>query len=1074
MDGRTGDRPHARLPCLATCTCRADRETGGAARVKRAVLRGACGATLLIRPCSPVRMRSGLAAILALVGAAAAVAIACAPPAAHAQDGGATIQALVDGAEAGGTVLVAPGIYANESVVIDKPLTLASDPPGAAVLTGNSSIAIRQGPGGPVAVSGLVFRDLACPAGGPAAVSVAPRSGPAAADPPGVVAIRNNTFEGTCAAAVSAAPADGALGGQSAPASDVDISGNTFRGIGAGAPAGAPPPPAVLLGMPAQALQGTQVADSLVSSNYMFDLRGAAVQASGARGLAVVNNHVEGSGSSAVLVTSNSSGVRIAYNTVIGSAAPAVSAWADSRDVLIMGNRISESAGALSVCAGRCEAGGAAVDGVQPASERPSVRFHHNTLYASNTGSLIAAGAAASDSVDARSNYYPGHDPDPSRLAGNATAMPAGSAPSRIGALLAPTDLPYFDGVVIDAAVIDAAMRFGLGQVESGGNSSLEIVRADVRLAEPLAAVSALAAGRDDARYRPVLASQIDSMRDDIDANGADAAVLSVRALGSSQEHYPFILNRTGHVQANGANPDRFGVVSPIASGDNPVPFERLLADLDAAPAGAAAWYDYRIRNFVHEGQPVESKRSLLSLHDLGTADRSDDLVLGAGYYPKPVGLYVGPSASSSVEAVRGYAGSAGLVLVSPSSLSPDLALPDTVYRMAPNDDVRAPRVAEVMAEGGPRDVVAIVQDDAYGNAAYERIRAEFNRLSTGTVLPKVPFDASIGDGEWGPAMARANAMAVASSAADPGRGAAVLYIGFDPPFAGAAAEALGYPALAGAQWYSTDLAGSSVVTDGGPALDLALSTGLKAVAFGIEPSAATGPVDAAVAARPGGGDAGDPRTGYAYAAHDAVLLLGGALAAGHSTAGAFASNLHALAAAGLPGGSLGEIAFDGNGDLVRPATFSTWEISPDTRKWIVSETAAAGAGAYTLCTASLASDRLDLGSVGPGQAGEPRRQTLSNNGNATIVEIALDATAWSGGLPANATSFMAVPEGGEPGRFAPLAPDASLLGAGAALEPNSSVAIDYMLDLTGIAELPAGASAGPMEQTITYEVACG
>ena len=1029
-------------------------------------------------------MRNGLAAILALAVAAAgaAAAIAFAPHDAHAQDAaaGATIQALVDGAEAGGTVLVAPGTYANESVVIDKPLTLASDPPGAAVLTGSSSIAIRQGSDGPVAVSGLVFRDIACPADGPgaaaAAVAVAPRDGPAAAGPPGVVAVRNNTFDGTCAAAVSAMPAPAAA----APASDVDISGNTFRGIGAGAPAGSPPPPAVLLGMPAQARQGAQVADTLVSSNYMFDLRGAAVQASGARGLVVAHNHVEGSGSSAVLVSSNSSGVRIAYNTLIGSAAPAVSAWADSRDVLIVGNRISESAGALSVCAGRCEAGpaGGAVDGVQPAPERPSVRFHHNTLHASNTGNLVA-NSAAQDSVDARANYYPGHDPDPSRLAGNATAMPAGSAPSRIGALLASTDLPYFDGVVTDAAVLEAAVRFSLVQVESGGNRSLEIVRSDVRLADPLAAVSGLAAGRDDARYRPVMASQIDSMRADIDANGADSAVLSVRALGSAQEHYPFILNRTGHVQANGANPDRFGVVSPIASGDNPVPFERLLADLDAAPAGAAAWYDYRIRNFVHEGQPIESKRSLLSLHDLGTADRSDDLVLGAGYYPRPVAFFVGPSASSSVEAVREYAGSAGLVLVSPSSLSPDLALPDAVYRMAPNDDARAPRVAEVMAEGGggSRDVIAIVQDDAYGNAAYERIRGEFDGLSRGTVLPKVPFDASIREGEWGPAMARANAMAAASAAADPGRGAAVLYIGFDPPFAGAAAEALGYPALAGAQWYSTDLAGSPVVAGGGPPLDLALSTGLKAVAFGIEQGDSTRAVDAAVAARPGGGDAGDPRTGYAYAAHDAVLLIGGALAAGHSTAGAFAANLHALAAAGLPGGALGGIAFDGNGDLASPATFSTWEISPDTRRWFVSETAAAGAGGDPLsCAASLASGRLDLGSVGPGQAGEPRRQTLFNNGSAAITAVGLAATAWSGGLPAGATSFMAVPdgEGGAPGRFAPIEPGASLLGAGATLGPNSSVGIDYMLDLTGIADLPAGASAGPMEQTITYEVACG
>lgn len=1025
-------------------------------------------------------MRSASGAILAL---AAAVAIACAPHAAYAQDagGGATIQDLVDRAGPGGTVLVAPGTHVNVSVMIDKPITLASDPPGAAVFTGNSSIAVLQGLGGPVAVSGLVFRDISCPAGGPggsAVVAVEPRSGGLGSGQAATVSILNNTFDGTCAAAVAAMPAAAAANGTAAaPVSDMDVSGNTFRGIGAGAPDGMQPPPAVRLGMPAQAPSGAQVADSTVSSNYLFDLRGAAVQASGARGLAVAHNHVEGSGSSAVLVTSNSSGVRIAYNTVIGAAAPAISAWADSADVVIVGNRISESAGALSVCAGMCTAGAAEVEVAAAAdAEQPSVRFHHNTLHASNEGVLIDS-AAAPGAVDARANYYPENDPDPSRLAGvaagSATAMPAGSAPSRIGALLAATDLPYFDGVVLDAAVLDAAVRFSLGQVESGGNLSLEIARRDIRLADPLAAVSDLAAGRDDARYYPILASQIDSMRDAIDAQGAGAAVEAIRSLGSPQEHYPFIINRTGHVQANGANPDRSGVVSPIASGDNPVPFGSLLEALDAAPAGADAWYDYRIRNFVHEGQPVESKRSLLALHDLGTADRSDDLILGAGYYPRPVNFSVGPSASSSVEAVRGYAAGAGLVLVSPSSLSPDLALPDAVYRMAPNDGLRAPRIAEVMAAGGARDVVAIVQDDAYGNAAYERIRAEFDGISQGSVLPKVPFDASIGPGEWGPAMARANAMASAASASDPGRGASVLYIGFDPPFAGAAAEALRYPALAGAQWYSTDLAGSSIVTGGGAPLDLALSTGLRAVVFGIEPSAATRAVDAAIAARPGGGDVGDPRIGYAYAAHDAVLLLGTALAAGHSTAGSFASNLHGLAAAGLPGGALGGIAFDGNGDLASPATFSTWTVSPDTRRWAVVETA--GADAAAICSASLASDMLDLGSAGPGQAGEPQRQSLSNAGSAAITGIAISATAWSGGLPANATSFMAVPEGGSgAGRFAPIEPGASLLAGGDALAPASSVAIDYRLDLTGMEDLPPGASPGQMTQTVMYEVSCG
>lgn len=1014
-------------------------------------------------------MRRDRAAILALsvLLAASAAAIALAPPAAHAQGAGngSAIQGLVDDAEAGATVVVAPGTYANESVTIDKPLTLVSGAPGSAVLTGNSSIVVRQAPGGPIAVSGLVFRDIACPAGGSsggAVVEVGPR--PGAAGPAGMVSIRNNTFDRTCAAAVSAG------GTAAAPASDIAVSGNTFRAIGAAAPDGAAQPPAVRLGSPAGAAPGAQVADSLVSSNYMFDLGGAAVQASGARGLAVLYNHIENTGSGAILVTSGSSNVRIVGNTVIGSAAPALAAWADSAGVVIMSNRVSESAGMLSVCAGQCEAGGASAD-VQASAKRPAVRFHHNTIHASNTG-YIVAGGAPSGAVDARHNYYPGHAPNASGLAGAATAanaaVPGGSAPMRIGALLAATDLPISDGAEYDAAVLEAAVRFNLRQVESGGGDSVAIVRADLRLADPLAAVSALAEGRDDARNYPITSSQVESMRAMVDGQGRDAAVRAVIAMESPQEHYPFIVNRTGHVLANGANPDRVGVLSPIASADNPVLFSDLLEALDAAPDGAAMWFDYRISNFVHEGQPIESKRSLLSLHGLGTEDKSDDLVLGAGYYPRPVKFSVGPSVSISVAEVREYAGTAGLVLVSPASIAPSLAAPDSVYRMAPVDDLRSPRFAEVMADGGARDVVAVVQDDVYGNTAYEQIRSAFGSLSPGSVLPKVPFNTSIAADQWGPTMARANTMLLDAEAASPGSSAAVVYIGLDRTYIGAVAEASKYPALAGARWYS-NLVGSEAVINPEAAVVPPLSMGLRAIAFGVEKGDSTEGVDAAVAARPGAGGASDPRTGYVYAAHDAVLLIAAALAAGHDSPASFASSLHALAAAGLPGGALGDIAFDGNGDLVLPATFSTWEITSETGRWLVTETSVQS----LTCGVSLASGALELGSVGPGQASGAQRQVVTNAGTATLTEVSLGATDWSSGLPAGSTSFMAVPAGGG-GAFAPLSQGAAVLGADRNLAPGMSASIDFRLDLTGMSALPAGASAGSMEQTVTYVATCG
>ena len=1004
----------------------------------------------------------------------------------------------------GGSATIPADVYKDAVITVAAPGNLTAEP--GAVLTGNSRVIVEQGVAGPVVLTGLAFRGTACYADGGAALVVRAPPGGAAAP----VVIRDGTFDGTCSAAIDVLPAattggpesspdparhgPGQQGGAppirsqdaqdapaAAPASRILITGNTFRGVGAGAPDAAGSTAAIRLGLPGAASGAAHVENSIVSSNYVFDSPGPAVEAAAARGVDIVGNHIEGAGSAAVRVINGSSNVSVAGNTIINASGAALEVWADSSGVVIMGNRISESRGALSVCSGEC-ALTAAADGarmrVEPAPQAPqapqAVRFHYNILHDSNRGGMLVENGAPAGLLNASYNHYPGYAPMPANFtnASYAPPMPNGTAPHRVGSLLALTDMPYLDGVGSAAALREAVERFGLERIESGAPASIELVQADLRLADPLAAVRGIADGIDDDRNYPILHNQILWMRGMLDAGGREASISAVRALDSPQEHYPFILDRDGRVLANGANPARFGVISPIASAPNPVPFADVVRNLEAEP-NSTAWRNYPIPNFVREGTPIESKRSLLALYDFGDGNSTNDLILGAGYYPHPVKLAVGPSDGPSIRLAKGLAEERGLVLASPGSTEADLALPDTVYRMVPNDLRGEQRLADVMAsdvDNGIRRVVALVQDDVDGNRAYDLIKAEFEARSGGTVLPAIRLGATIAPDIRASVMNDASRAIVAASAGPGGSSAvAVLYIGSDSNYIDVAAEAAGRPAMHSVRWYSTDLAGSRAVIENRTALDMAQRTSLTAVAFAVAPNEHTAAVDAAIEAHPHAADyaaaavAAATQPGRVYAAYDAVRLLGSALAGGSADNASFAAALHGLAAG--HSGALGRgIAFDANGDLVRPSNFSTWTVSNDTHEWVAQPPV--GPPPDPVCSAELARGTLPLGDVQVGSESAPQEQTVMNTGSLPLVGVLMNAGDWSSGLPAGVTSFRA---GGGTGAFAPITPNASVLAQGESVMPGLGLVVEHRVDLRGTQSAPSG----PMSQAVTYAVSC-
>ena len=240
------------------------------------------------------------------------------------------------GAAAGGTVRVPAGTYAEDVLVVDKPLTIEpADPDDPPVLTGYSRIEVASPPQagaggagaeGPVVIRGLVFRDttLAPDGGGLASISVEPTApgAPGAAPAAMPVTIEGNTFRNTCGAAVRAAAlAPAPAGASPPPIAGLIVKDNRFYDIGGnrancGVAAGGGAPPAGAAGADladaivagrhvvgagggsssstAAAAAAPQLAGMAVQDNYIFGTTYTGIRIAGADGLAVTGNHIEG------------------------------------------------------------------------------------------------------------------------------------------------------------------------------------------------------------------------------------------------------------------------------------------------------------------------------------------------------------------------------------------------------------------------------------------------------------------------------------------------------------------------------------------------------------------------------------------------------------------------------------------------------------------------------------------------------------------------------------------------------------------------------------------------------------
>ncbi|MEM4519816.1 MAG: ABC transporter substrate-binding protein [Sulfolobales archaeon] len=107
------------------------------------------------------------------------------------------------------------------------------------------------------------------------------------------------------------------------------------------------------------------------------------------------------------------------------------------------------------------------------------------------------------------------------------------------------------------------------------------------------------------------------------------------------------------------------------------------------------------------------------------------------------VKVFVGPMASAEIREIKSYADANKLLVISPSSTSPGLAIPgDYILRYCPDDTVQGPAIARTAFVAGVRHLVPVWRSDAWGDGLKDATVKAFSNI-----LKKEGVEGSVHEG---------------------------------------------------------------------------------------------------------------------------------------------------------------------------------------------------------------------------------------------------------------------------------------------------------------------------------------
>ena len=95
----------------------------------------------------------------------------------------------------------------------------------------------------------------------------------------------------------------------------------------------------------------------------------------------------------------------------------------------------------------------------------------------------------------------------------------------------------------------------------------------------------------------------------------------------------------------------------------------------------------------------------------------------------KGIKLVLGTQSSSELRNVKSYADSNGMLLISPSSTSPKLAIEDNIFRLVPDDTKQGVVLAELLSYNDIKVAIPIYRADVWGDGLFESSKLSFESI---------------------------------------------------------------------------------------------------------------------------------------------------------------------------------------------------------------------------------------------------------------------------------------------------------------------------------------------------------
>lgn len=163
--------------------------------------------------------------------------------------------------------------------------------------------------------------------------------------------------------------------------------------------------------------------------------------------------------------------------------------------------------------------------------------------------------------------------------------------------------------------------------------------------------------------------------------------------------------------------------------------------------------------------------------------------------------MFVGPFTSAEVIAVKPFVDENQLILISPITSAPSLAVDDTIFRIALDDSKQAIAISALVAKHNVTAIVPIVRNDLYGKELVENFILQFQKLG-GTTAAPIYYDSAAPDLQSAVNQAKAAAESIRQQNASASIG--VLAVSFDEIvtlFTAASSDSV----LSSLPWFGTD-----------------------------------------------------------------------------------------------------------------------------------------------------------------------------------------------------------------------------------------------------------------------------